>query len=277
MHQKGQFPSEWKKAYVVLVHTNGDKQVSRNYRPDSLLSICGEIFDRLLYNNLFELFIKNNLISSNQSGFKQGDFCIYQVLSITDEIYQSFDNNFEVRDISKAFDKVWHKGLIINLKKRGDLLTILTDFLKERKQRVFLNGQHSTWSNISTWAPQRLILGLLLFLIYINNLSGNLIPNPKLNPVFNKQAQEVIFKDYASSYNVEILKSFNLRLHLKDTESAIKIKLIDLLSELRGFKFVTILVLYIFLTIYNIFITQIQLKRAIAEMKLDTEQTMQLE
>ena len=277
MHQKGQFPSEWKKAYVVLVHTNGDKQVSRNYRPDLLLSICGEIFDRLLYNNLFELFIKNNLISSNQSGFKQGDFCIYQVLSITDEIYQSFDNNFEVRDISKAFDKVWHKGLIINLKKRGDLLTILTDFLKERKQRVFLNGQHSTWLNISTWAPQRLILGLLLFLIYINNLSGNLIPNPKLNPVFNKQAQEVIFKDYASSYNVEILKSFNLRLHLKDTESAIKIKLIDLLSELRGFKFVTILVLYIFLTIYNIFITQIRLKRAIAEMKLDTEQTMQLE
>ena len=89
--------------------------------------------------------------------------------------------------------------------------------------------------------------------------------------------QEVIFKNYASSYNVEILKSFNLKLHLKDTESAIKIKLIDLLSELRGFKFVTTLVLYIFLTIYNIFITQIRLKRAIAKMKLDTEQAMKLE
>ena len=69
-----------------------------------------------MYNNLYEFFIKNDLISSNQSGFKQDGSCIYQLLSITHEIYQSFDNGFEVRgiflDISKSFDKVWHKGLI---------------------------------------------------------------------------------------------------------------------------------------------------------------------
>ena len=87
----------------------------KNYRPVSLLSIRGKIFERLLYNSLFDFFLKNNLISSNHSGFKQGDSCIYQLLSITHEIYQSFDNGFEVRaiflDISKAFDKVWHEGL----------------------------------------------------------------------------------------------------------------------------------------------------------------------
>ena len=58
---------------MVPVHKKGDKQMLRNYRPVSLLPICGKIFERLMYNNLYEFFIKNDLISSNQSGFKQGD------------------------------------------------------------------------------------------------------------------------------------------------------------------------------------------------------------
>ena len=76
-----------------------------------MLPICGNIFARLIYNSLFEFFIDNELISSNQSGFKAGDSCINQLLSITHEIYKSFDDGYEVRgvflDISKAFDKVW--------------------------------------------------------------------------------------------------------------------------------------------------------------------------
>ena len=124
--EKGQFPNEWKKANVVPVHKKGDKQVSRNYRPVSLRLICGKIFERLIYN-LFELFIKSDLISSNQLGFKQGDSCMYQLLSITHEIYQSFDNGFQVRgiflDISKGFDKVWHKGLIFKLKQNEVTVT----------------------------------------------------------------------------------------------------------------------------------------------------------
>ena len=129
-----------------------------------------EIFE--LCNSLFEFFIKNNLISSNQSVFKQGDWCTYQLLSITHEIYQSFDNGFEVRDIfldvSKAFDKVWHTDLIFKLKQNGvtgDLLNILIAFLKERKQRVALNGQYSKWSNISAVVTLGSVLGPMLFLI----------------------------------------------------------------------------------------------------------------
>ena len=65
---------------------------------------------------MYEFFTENNLISPNQSGFKPGDLCINQLLSITHEIYKSFDNGLEVRGIflgiSKAFDKVWCKGLL---------------------------------------------------------------------------------------------------------------------------------------------------------------------
>ena len=109
------------------------------------------IFERPILNEMFNFFSSNNLISLNQSGFKHGDSCINQLLSITHEIYKSFDDGLEVRgvflDISKAFDKVWHEGLIFKLKQNGisgDLLQILSDFLSNRKQRVVLNGQNSS-------------------------------------------------------------------------------------------------------------------------------------
>ena len=121
--KQGKFPTEWKKAYVVPVHKKGDKQILKNYRPVSLFASCGKIFERLICNDLFEYFTENDLISQNQSGFKPGDSCINQLISITHEIYQSFDHGLEVRgvflDISKAFDKVWHESFIYKLKQNG--------------------------------------------------------------------------------------------------------------------------------------------------------------
>ena len=148
-----QFPPDRKKA--VPVFKKSDKRLLKNYRPISLLPIFGKIFERLLDNQMFELFIRNDLISQNQSGFKPYDSCINQLSAITHEIYKSFDACLDVRalflDISKAFDKVWHQGRLYKLKDNGisgNLLETLTDLLKDQKQKVVLNGQNSSWANI---------------------------------------------------------------------------------------------------------------------------------
>ena len=105
----------------------------------SLLPIGGKILERLMFNEMFNFFIENKLISSNQSGFKPGDSCINQLLSITHEIYESFDEGLEVRsvflDISKAFGKVWHDGIIYKLTQNGisrNLQNLLENFFKKR-------------------------------------------------------------------------------------------------------------------------------------------------
>ena len=74
---------DWKRGNVVPVFKKGDKQILKNYRPIWLLSVCGKIFEKLIFNEMFKFFIENDLISPNQSGFKPGDSCINQLLSIT--------------------------------------------------------------------------------------------------------------------------------------------------------------------------------------------------
>ena len=86
-------------------------------------------------------------------------------------------------DISKAFDRVWHDGLIYKLKRcgvSGELLSLIQSFLKDRKQRTVLNGQNSDWGDISAGVPQGSILGPLFFLVYINDLAADVRCNVKL-------------------------------------------------------------------------------------------------
>ena len=158
---------------VITIHIWDDKRNFKNYQPISILPIFRKIFERLICNEMYLFFIENDLISPNESGFKQGNSCINQLLSIAHDIYQFLAQGFEVRrvvlDIPKASDKVWHKHLLHKLEQNGingPLLKILTDFLKLLKQRVVLNGQHSSWSDVLAVVPQGSILGPLVSYLY---------------------------------------------------------------------------------------------------------------
>ena len=163
-----------------------DKQILSNYRPISLLPVCSKILERLIYDSMYKHISDNNILSPNQSGFRTGDLSINQLLSVTYHIFNYFDEGMETRtvflDIYKAFHKVWHKGLIYKFCQygfTGSLLTLLTDFLSNRKRGVVLNDQYSSRADIKAGAPQSSILGPLQFLVYLNDLRENLHSNPK--------------------------------------------------------------------------------------------------
>ena len=136
------FPSRWKKANVVPVNKKEkEKYIANNYRPVSLLPIASKIFEKAIYHNLLNYIERENLLNINQSGFRANDSCINQLISITHEIYRAFNCNplLEVRgiflDLSKAFDKLWHQGLLFKLEAfgfRGKLLNLLEDYLSNR-------------------------------------------------------------------------------------------------------------------------------------------------
>ena len=147
--KKGIFPKIWKKGNIIPAHKKEDKTWINNYRPINLLPNFGKIFERVIYNSVFNYFLSNKLFTHSQSGPLPDSSYIAQLLSLIHEIQTEFDENptVDVRgvflDISKEFDKAWHDGLTFKLKSygvEGELLLLLKNYLHNWEQRVVLNG-----------------------------------------------------------------------------------------------------------------------------------------
>ena len=115
-----------------------------NYRPVSLLPVCAKVFEKIIFNSLFEFLNTDKLLNNNQSGFRPNHSCMHHLLSITHEIYKLLDTNpsLEVRgvflDLSKAFDRVCYESLMYKLNCLGvcgEFYGLIQSFLSDRFQR----------------------------------------------------------------------------------------------------------------------------------------------
>ena len=177
-----QYPGLWKVAHVMPLFKKGDKSLTSNHRPVSLTSKVGKSFERLVFKHLYNHINENNLLYKYQSGFLPGHSTVHHLIELMHNVcisLEQYETNCQIFcDISKAFDRVWHRGLLHKLEKygiKGDLLFWLTSYLNSRKQEVFVNGVLSSEQGTNAGNPQGSVLGPLLFLIYINDIADELI------------------------------------------------------------------------------------------------------
>ncbi|XP_011699550.1 PREDICTED: RNA-directed DNA polymerase from mobile element jockey-like [Wasmannia auropunctata] len=171
------FPSVWKRALVLAFPKPGKDPASPNYRPISLLSILSKIYEGIIYSQI-ELHVNtNNVIINEQFGFKPQHSTVLQLLRVSEyfelEINKNRNSAMILLDIKRAFDSVWHKGLLYKLHLQQlpvYLIKIVRDYLSDRSFAVSFQGELSSYLTVAAGIPQGSRLGPLLFNAFANDI-----------------------------------------------------------------------------------------------------------
>ena len=178
----GSFPSLWKTANITPIYKKGENTIPSNFRPVSLLSIVGKVMERIIYNCTFDFLMVHGKLTPLQAAYQPKNSTVCQLLELYHRITQALDEGDEIQfifcDVSKAFDRVWHKGVLQKMKMNGisgKLWRWYKDYLNNRRQKVVVNGQTSEETPIKAGVPQGSILGPLMFIIYMNDIVEQVI------------------------------------------------------------------------------------------------------
>lgn len=203
---EGVFPDEWKQANITPVYKNGSKHDVEQYRPISILSTLSKLFERLVHNEIYPIL--HSVIIPEQHGFVQRRSTVSNLLIFSNYLFENMDRRLQVdavyTDFQKAFDKVDHLILLNKIAFngiRGNLLRWFSSYIKNRTQKVVVNGHQSDAVHITSGVPQGSILGPLLFILYINDI-GKCFKNTK----FLVYADDL--KAYRSIQSVEDCRLF---------------------------------------------------------------------
>ena len=174
----GIFPDSLKIAKITPIFKKENPHLTDNYRPISLLPSISKVFEKNVYNQIYEYFTENKLLYESQYGFRKFHSTELAALEMSDKITTHLDQGkiplAIFLDLSKAFDTIDHTILIDKLRYyglKGNSLNWFKSYLSNRKQYVEYNNSQSSYANVSTGVPQGSILGPLLFIIYMNDIA----------------------------------------------------------------------------------------------------------